>query len=106
VKAKGKYKQSPFNFLLGLYVQRIDEIAQEMGQKLVRVKENSFFAGSQLRWVIESPEVTSAMAVSMTSLVMTISIEKVDKPDPVIARYALEFAVENRLAIVEAVLTI
>lgn len=95
---------TPFGVVLSLYLHRVDEIAQEMGKSLQGMQV-ALRARDQLRKVIDSPEVTSTMSLSMTSLVMGISFDQVDKADPLIARYAVQFAVENRLAIAEAILT-
>lgn len=103
---KRKIDGSPFGVLFSLYIERVQGIAAEMGYQLRdNAMQVAIRAKVQLRDAIESPEVTAALALSMTSLVTSISLSQVDKPDSLIARYAVEFAIENRLQIAEVILT-
>jgi hypothetical protein len=106
VNFKRKVDRSPFGVLFSSYLDRVEEIAQEMGVPIAS-KELSFVSRAkfQLQRAIDSPEVTAVLGLSMTSLVMSIPYDEVNKSDPTIARYAVNFAVEHRLEIAEAILT-
>ena len=104
---KRKIDAAPFSTLLSLYLERVGEIASAMGYSVRMKTDRQFFlrASFQLQAAVESKEVTAALGLSMTSLVLTVSLNELDKPDPTIARHAIDFAVEKRLLIAEVILT-
>lgn len=103
---KTKVDRSPFGYLLSIYLKRVEEIAREMGYRIVgKDVQLVLRARAHLKRAVAAPEVTVGLALSMTALVMTIGYDDLDKPDPTISRYAVEFAVENRMTIAEVILT-
>lgn len=58
-----------------------------------------------IRNVVASPTPELALAFVVTAVVLNVSIDKLDRPDPTMERYANEFIEEHRREFAEAILT-
>jgi hypothetical protein len=103
---KRKVEQQPIAVLLDLILVKVTVLKMNLGYPNARNKRDmELQAISHLGKILDAPEVTLGLGISMTALTMNSTWEDVDKPDPIVMRYAIEFAVENRNLIAEVILT-
>ena len=103
---KRKVEQQPITVLLDLILVKVTTLKMNLGYPNARNKRDmELQAISHLRKILDAPEVTLGLGISMTALTLNSTWDEVNKPDPIIMRYAIEFAVENRSLIAEVILT-
>jgi hypothetical protein len=103
---KRKVEAQPITVLLDLILVKVVMLKMNLGYPSAKNKKDmELRAISHLRRILDAPEVTMGLAISMTALMLDSTWEDVNKPDPLVMRYAIEFAVENRNLIAEVILT-
>lgn len=95
-------KRNPpiFDHLVDLLVSKTYVVGSNLGYRVVEPTVRKRAPG-QLKKVLAAQDPVEALGWSMTSLMVNVAYREIDKADPLVVRYALEFFNENRLLFAE-----
>jgi len=101
-----KSKSEAFEDLAAPLGEFVFELRASWGTKAIgTVRDLSWGLRNGLRLVVVSPEPELALAFMMTAVVLNVSADKLDRPDPIVERYAQDFIEKHRREFAEAILT-
>jgi hypothetical protein len=99
-------RRVPFEDLLDRLVEKAEVLRINFRIGASTSKElRRMIARVHLISVLKNSDRCRAMAFALTGIVSSARLDELDKPDELIARYAVEFVEEHKELIAEAVLT-